>query len=73
MIRSRRVSFAGDNFASYILRVPGVYAYVGSGNPDKPDTCVAQHNAHYDIDEDALTVAAALYVCYAVEYLNGEV
>jgi amidohydrolase len=73
VIRSRRVSFAGDNFASYILRVPGAYAYVGSGNPDKPDTCVAQHNARYDIDEDALTVAAALYVCYAVEYLNGEV
>ena len=73
VIRSRRVSFAGDNFAAYILHVPGAYAYVGSGNPDKPDTCVAQHNARYDIDEDALTVAAALYVCYAVEYLNGEV
>ena len=73
VICSRRASLTGDNFAEYILRVPGAYAYIGTANPDKPDTCVAQHNSRFDIDEDGLTVAAALYVCYAVEYLNGEV
>ena len=71
LIRSRQPDLGGDDFAEYILRVPGVYAYVGSGNPAKPDTVVAHHNARFDIDEDALTVAAALYVCYTVEYLNG--
>ena len=73
VIRSRRPSLAGDDFAEYIIRVPGAYAYIGTANPDNPDTCVAQHNSHYDIDEDALTIATALHVCYAVEYLNGEV
>ena len=73
VIRSREPSLGGDDFAEYILRVPGVYAYVGSGNPAKPDTCVAQHNSRFDIDEDALTVAAALYACYAADYLNGAV
>jgi len=72
VIRSRRPSLAGDDFAEYILRVPGVYAYVGTGNPDKPDTCVSQHNSHFDIDEDGLTVATALYTCYAADYLNEE-
>ena len=73
VIRSREPSLGGDDFAEYILRVPGAYAYIGSANPEKPDTCVAQHNSHFDIDEDALTVASALYACYAADYLNGEV
>ena len=73
LIRERRPALSGDDFAEYILRAPGVYAYVGSANPAKPDTCAAQHNGRFDIDEDALTVAAALYTCYAVDYLNGEV
>lgn len=73
VITSRLPSLGGDDFAEYILRVPGVYAYIGSANPAKPDTCVAQHNSHFDIDEDALTVAAALYTCYAADYLNGKV
>ena len=71
LIRSRQPDLGGDDFAEYILRVPGVYAYIGSGNPDRPDTCLPHHHARFDIDEDALTVAAALYSCYTVEYLNG--
>lgn len=71
VIRARQPSLGGDDFAEYILRVPGVYAYVGSANPDRPDTSAAHHSSRFDIDEDALTVAAALYVCYTVEYLNG--
>ena len=73
VITSRPPSLTGDDFAEYILRVPGVYAYIGTANPAKPDTCVAQHNSRFDIDEDALTAAVALYVCYAADYLNGEV
>ena len=71
VITSRQPELGGDDFAEYIIRVPGVYAYVGSGNPENPNTLAAHHNSHFDIDENALTVAAALYTCYAVEYLNG--
>ena len=73
VIRSRKPALIGDNFAEYLLRVPGVYAYIGSANPEKPDTCAAQHNSRFDIDEQALTVAAAMYACYAADYLNGAV
>lgn len=72
LIRSRQPSLGGDDFAEYILRVPGAYAYIGSGNPAKPDTVAAQHSSRFDIDEDCLSVAAALYACYAADYLNGE-
>ncbi len=66
-------ALGGDDFAEYILKVPGVYAYVGSGNPDMPETTVAMHNCHFDIDENCLIVGTSLYAAYAVAFLNGEV
>ena len=71
VITQRLPALGGDDFAEYILRVPGTYAYIGSGNPNLPDTQMAHHNARFDIDENALTVATALHVCYTIEYLNG--
>jgi len=71
VITQRRPSLSGDDFAEYILRVPGVYVYVGSGNPNDPNTQVPHHSERFAIDEDCLTAAVALHVCYAVEYLNG--
>lgn len=73
VIRQRKPSLGGDDFAEYILRVPGVYAYVGSANAEKANTQVAHHNSTFDIDEDCLSISAALYTCYAIEYLNGTV
>lgn len=73
VITARTPSLGGDDFAEYILRVPGVYAYVGSGNSRKPNTVEPQHSCRYDIDEDCLTMETALYSCYAIEYLNGQV
>lgn len=73
VITQREPALGGDDFAEYILTVPGCYAYVGSGNPDKPETTVAHHNSHFDIDEDAVLVSATLYATYAIDYLNGDV
>ncbi len=73
VITSYPPSLGGDDFAEYILEVPGVYAYVGTGNPEKPETTVAMHNSHFDIDEDSLVVGTALYAAYAVAFLNGEI
>ena len=71
VITSRKPSLTGDDFAEYILKVPGVYVYVGSGNPEKPDTVEAQHSCRFDIDEGALETAVSIYTIYAVEYLEG--
>lgn len=73
VISCRTPSLGGDDFAEYILRVPGAYAYIGSGNSEKPNTVEPQHSCRYDIDEDCLTVSTALYSCYTIEYLNGQV
>ncbi len=73
VIKTGIPSLGGDDFAEYILKVPGVYAYVGSGNPDIPETTVAMHNCHFDIDERCLLVGSSMYAAYAVAFLNGEV
>ncbi|MCM1118614.1 MAG: amidohydrolase [bacterium] len=62
----RRLSLGGDNFAEYILRTSGAYAYLGTGNPEKPGTLNAAHNGNFDIDEDALILGASLYAGYAL-------
>ncbi|MCR5090247.1 MAG: amidohydrolase [Oscillospiraceae bacterium] len=71
VIRQRRPELTGDDFAEYILRVPGVYAYIGSADAEKPNTQLAHHHCRFDIDEDCLAVSTALTVCYTVEYLNS--
>lgn len=72
VITQREPALGGDDFAEYILCVPGCYAYVGSGNPDREETTVAHHNSHFDIDEKALLVSTTLYATYALDYLNDD-
>ena len=51
IITDRPFSLGGDDFAEYIIKVPGVYAYVGTANSERPETLVAHHDCMFDIDE----------------------
>ena len=73
MITSRRPALSGDDMAEFINKVPGVYCYVGSRSETDPNTQVAQHNSHFDVDENSMTVQVALYTDYAVRFLEGQV
>lgn len=70
IIKSRKPSLGGDDMAEYILVSPGCYAFVGTGNCNKPNTQIAHHNEYFDIDEDALTTSVSLYAAYAIDYLE---
>jgi amidohydrolase len=72
VITSRKPALGGDDFAEYIIQVPGVYAYVGTADANQPCTQVAHHDVHFDIDEKALLNASSLYAGYAVDFLNGD-
>ncbi|MBR0235151.1 MAG: amidohydrolase [Clostridia bacterium] len=61
---------AGDDFAEFVIKVPGTYAYVGSRNKDVPETCVSHHNSHFDIDERCIDIAVKLYVFSALDHLK---
>ena len=66
VVTDRKLSLGGDNFAEFILHTPGAYAYLGTGNPEKPGTLNAAHNGNFDIDEEALTLGAGLYAGYVL-------
>ncbi len=72
LVTDRELSCVGDDFADYQAQVPGVYAFVGSSDPARPDTCRALHNDRFDLDERALTIAAALHTQYTMDYLTGQ-
>jgi len=62
-------TMGGEDFSEYMAVVPGSFALVGSGNPEK-DTEWAHHHGKFNIDEDALVTGAELYAQYAWAYLN---
>lgn len=68
----REQSLGGDDFAEFLYEAKGMYAYIGTGNPELPDTIASQHANNYDIDEHALLIATNLYVDYALYALELE-
>ncbi len=72
VIDNRPLSLSGDNFAEYLRRVPGCYAYLGTSNPAFPDTLAGIHNCHFNLDEAALPLGAALYAACALRWMRSE-
>jgi amidohydrolase len=70
VLNDRRPSLGGDDFAEFLLSVPGVYANIGCGIHGKTRTPL--HSKSFIIDEDALVYAAGMYACYAAWYLSGD-
>ena len=68
-ITDRPISLTGDDFAEYILDVPGVYAYLGTGDPQRPETLHNIHSADFDLDERALPLGAWLHAASAIRWL----
>lgn len=52
---------AGEDFAYYLRAIPGCFLFVGCGNADK-GAVYPHHHPKFDIDEDALLVAAQLFL-----------
>ncbi|RTE50939.1 M20 family metallopeptidase [Actinobaculum sp. 352] len=71
VVTGESVSLGGDNFAELQEQVPGVYVYLGTGDPNRPETQNSHHNGNFDIDEAALPIGAALYAQYALDALAG--
>lgn len=59
---------ASEDFSVYLKHAPGVFAFVGSRSKDSAE-CYPLHHPSFTIDEDALSIAAALYCQFAMDYL----
>jgi len=69
VLNGRSPSLGGDDFAEFLLAVPGVYANVGCAFPGQPR--IPLHNCRFDLDEEALVYSAGMYACYAEWYLGA--
>lgn len=59
----------GEDFAYFAQRTPGAYFMVGSGNAAK-GIVHAHHSPHFDIDEEALSVALQVFLAAYVSTLD---
>lgn len=60
---------SSEDFSWYLQKIPGVFTYIGSANPEKGITGT-NHQSTYDVDEDVLKRGAALAAQFAIDYLN---
>ncbi|NBI71162.1 amidohydrolase [Clostridiaceae bacterium] len=70
IINDREKELGADDFADYLAAVKGMYAFVGTNTPKRPNTGVAHHHGLFDMDEDGLLLACNVYVDYALWVLN---
>jgi len=68
--RDARPAMGGEDFAYFAELVPSAYLRLGSMNAKAGITAQA-HNPHYDIDEAALPLGAAIMVHAALRFLQG--
>ncbi len=56
-----------DDFANYAEKIPGVYFFLHTNNPEK-GIIEANHNPYFDIDESVLWKGVAAYIAIAFKY-----
>lgn len=62
-------SMAGEDFAAYARRVPSVFVFVGTGNPEK-GTDHPHHSALFNVDEETLPTGVELFVRTALRFFT---
>ncbi len=62
---------SSEDFSWYLTKIPGIFTYIGSANPDKGITGT-NHQDTYDVDEDVLKRGSALAAQFALDFLSEE-
>lgn len=70
IIDLKNPSMGVESFAYFSMERPSVYYFLGCGNNEKGVIHPA-HNGMFDIDEDCLTLGAALQALLAYRFLNN--
>lgn len=58
-----------DDFAEFLVKIPGTYIQVGTRNSNKPYTSSAHHNEYFDLDEEGLLIVTNIEVDYILNKL----
>lgn len=59
-----------DDFAEFLIDVPGTYIHVGTKNDCNLNTCAEHHNHLFDIDEEGLLITTNIEVDYVLDKLK---
>jgi len=66
-----RPTGGGDDFAYFLERVPGIYAFVGGANPALGCT-YPLHHPRFNLDESVLKRGAAMFAQVTEDYLGAD-
>ncbi|MBJ6360074.1 M20 family metallopeptidase [Paenibacillus sp. GCM10012307] len=67
-----RPSLAGEDFALYVQKMPGAFAFLGIGDPSG-EPVYPLHHPLFEVNEDVLTVGAKLFVQWVKEAIKTDV
>ena len=70
-LRNIPPQMSSEDFATYLERAPGVFAFVGGRNEALGFTA-ANHNERFSIDESVLMRGAALHAQFALDFLGAK-
>jgi amidohydrolase len=70
VIRTEKPFMGGEDVSYFHQEVPGVFWFIGTGNPDKGFTHPL-HSPWFDFDEAVLPIGAALHAQCAVDFLSA--
>ena len=63
-------TIASEDFSEFSARVPGVFLFLGTGNPKK-GTDIPHHNPNFNVDEDVRPDGVERYVRFAFQYFRN--
>lgn len=69
-VRELSLRMTADDFAFYSQQIPGCYYRLGTNTNNESKTA-SVHNAHFDIDENALVTGVGVMSYAAFSYLNA--
>jgi amidohydrolase len=64
-----RPTMASEDFSGYLSEAPGVFYFLGVGDPEK-GTDYPHHHSKFNIDEDMIPVGVNLFVHTALKYVG---
>ena len=63
------VMTGSEDFPFFAEKAPGAFAFIGVGNAEK-GIGWPLHHSHFDVDESALPIGAAVHAQFALDYLT---
>jgi len=69
-VKTVEPTMGAEDMAWYFEEIPGSYFSIGSQNPDK-GIVFPNHHAKFNIDEDALSIGASVFVQLCLDYLGS--